>query len=180
MMKHIQHRITLALFSALILTMVGCSHQSGKNELVIGGPAPLFSLQDQNGDVQTLESFRGQKVLVYFYPKDFTGGCTTEACSIRDNFGNYKSAGIVVLGISGDSVESHKAFEEEHGLPFTLLADVGLNVAESYGAAGMKLYASRHSFLIDVEGNLIAMMRNVDPSTHSAEVLSLFETGSPE
>lgn len=167
--------IVLGLAAAM-----GCGSSSVGQELMVGGMAPGFTLPDQNGVERSLSDYRGQQVLIYFYPKDFTPGCTTEACSIRDNYAQYKTAGIVVLGISGDSVESHKAFEKEHGLPFTLLSDVGLEVASRYGSSAMKLFAKRHSFLVGADGKLLAILRDVDPSTHSDQVMAMFSQGDAE
>lgn len=161
------------------LLLAGCSARSVDDGLAAGDRAPAFTLPDQNGVNHSLADYRGQRVLIYFYPKDFTSGCTTEACGLRDAFDDYRDAGIVVLGISSDSQESHKAFEQEHGLPFTLLSDIGLKVAALYGAEGMLNYARRYSYLIDQGGRLLAIMHNVDPSTHSADVLALF-TGTAQ
>ena len=158
----------------VLLALTACSSQQATQDLAAGDMAPAFTLNDQNGKSHSLADYRGHKVLVYFYPKDFTSGCTTEACAIRDEFADYREAGIVVLGISGDSEESHKAFEQEHQLPFTLLADIGLKVASRYGAAGSLNFARRQSFLIDESGKLLAILRKVNPGTHSQDVLAQF------
>ena len=117
--------------------------------------APAFALPDQNGTLHTLSDYRKQWVLLYFYPKDDTPGCTKEACSIRDSFPDFKKLGIAVLGVSTDSVKSHKKFEEKYGLPFTLLADTDKKVVELYGVWGKKKFMGkeydgtfRTSFLI--------------------------------
>ena len=169
-----RHLSLVTVLLPALLMLPGCSSQTATRELAAGDAAPGFSLTDQNGDEHSLSDYRGNKVLVYFYPKDFTSGCTTEACAIRDEFADYREAGIVVLGISGDSEESHKAFELEHQLPFTLLADIGLKVAAQYGAAGAMNFARRQSFLIDESGKLLAILRKVNPRTHSQDVLALF------
>ena len=103
-----------------------------------GNVAPDFTLPDENGNQVSLSQFRGRKVILYFYPKDDTPGCTTEACGIRDSFPNFEASGAVVLGVSPDSVESHKKFKEKYNLPFTLLADTDHKVAEMYGVWGTK------------------------------------------
>lgn len=100
--------------------------------LSIGTKAPDFSLPDQNGQVHTLSSYQGRKVILYFYPKDMTSGCTAQACSFRDLYPQFREKGAVVLGVSRDSVASHKRFEEKHGLPFTLLSDPELQVITAY------------------------------------------------
>ena len=171
------YRILIVLSMAAAM---GCGSSAVSQELMVGGMAPGFTLLDQNGVERSLSDYRGRQVLIYFYPKDFTSGCTTEACSIRDSYHQYQTAGIVVLGISGDSVESHKAFEKEHGLPFTLLADVGLAVADRYGSSAMKMYAKRHSFLVSADGKLLAILRDVNPAAHSDRVLALFAQGEIE
>ena len=152
----------------------GCGQAATHAQLAVGDMAPTFTLLDQDGVARSLSDYRGQNVLVYFYPKDFTSGCTTQACGIRDEYDDYMAAGITVLGISGDSPESHKAFEQEHGLPFTLLSDEGLKVAAHYGADGVLDFAKRYSFLINGDGKIIAMIHNVEVNTHSASVLNLF------
>ena len=156
----------------------GCGQAATNAQLAVGDMAPTFTLPDQDGVARSLSDYRGQNVLVYFYPKDFTSGCTTQACGIRDEYDDYRAAGITVLGISGDSPESHKAFEKEHGLPFTLLSDKGLKVAAHYGADGVLDFARRYSFLINEEGKIIAMIHDVNVRSHSTQVLNLFkETG---
>ena len=129
--------------------------------LQINQPAPAFSLLDQNEKRHTLASYLGKKVLLYFYPKDDTPGCTTEACSFRDNIKDLESRGLVVLGVSADSVKSHKKFAEKYDLPFPLLSDEAKEVCEAYGVWGKKKFMgkeymgiSRSSFLIDEKGNL--------------------------
>ncbi|MFC1746828.1 peroxiredoxin [Candidatus Neomarinimicrobiota bacterium] len=115
-------------------------------------------------------------VLVYFYPKDFTPGCTTEACGLRDAYAEYEALGITILGISYDTPESHKAFKEEHNLPFTLLSDRETTTALLYGAKQPgRPAASRRSYLIDKQGILLRIIDNVDVATHSEDVLSYFQ-----
>lgn len=132
----------------------------------IGDKAPEFTLLDQNGNDHSLSDYLGKSVLLYFYPKDDTPGCTKEACTIRDTHSEFGEKSIVVLGVSSDSVESHKKFEEKYGLPFTLLSDPNKQVRELYGVTG------RDSFLIDVEGNIKKIYRKVKPAEHARDVLS--------
>ena len=140
-----------------------------------GEAAPDFELGDQDGQVHSIEDYRGQWVALYFYPKDGTPGCTTEACEFRDNIFAFKDANCQILGISLDDAESHKSFAEKHGLPFPLLADVEGTTADAYGVKyqrmGMTL-ARRQTFLIDPQGNIARHYAEVDQDTHSKQVLS--------
>jgi len=129
-----------------------------------------FTLSDQNGKQHSLSYHRGNFVLIYFYPKDDTPGCTTEACTIRDAYKDFESNGVKVFGISADSVESHKKFAEKYGLPFTLLADPSKKVIELYGAKG-EPYTKRISYLIDPKGMIVKVYPKVDPAHHGAEIL---------
>ncbi len=147
--------------------------------LQINQPAPAFSLLDQNEKRHTLASYLGKKVLLYFYPKDDTPGCTTEACSFRDNIKDLESRGLVVLGVSADSVKSHKKFAEKYDLPFPLLSDEAKEVCEAYGVWGKKKFMgkeymgiSRSSFLIDEKGNLSKIYDEVTPKEHVGEITS--------
>lgn len=141
--------------------------------------APDFTLPDQDGVSQTLSAHRGSWILLYFYPKDDTPGCTKQACAIRDAFPDFTKLGITVFGISPDSVKRHAKFKEKYGLPFTLLADEGHAVASLYGAWGRKKFMGREydgvfrtSFLIDPEGKVANVYENVKPEQHAAEVLA--------
>ncbi|MCS7293945.1 MAG: thioredoxin-dependent thiol peroxidase [Chloroflexota bacterium] len=152
---------------------------TAETELREGAPAPAFALQDQHGNTVRLEDLRGQWVVLYFYPKDDTPGCTAEACSFRDAYGELAAAGAVVLGVSGDDAASHRKFAEKHGLPFPLLVDEGHAVAKAYGAFGVKrMYGReyegvlRQTFLIDPEGRIARVWRTVKPADHAAEVLT--------
>ena len=146
---------------------------------VSGSDAPAFNLQDQNGDWHKLEDYRGQWLAVYFYPKDDTPGCTTEACNFRDNIYAFKAIGAAVVGISVDDVESHKEFSDKYKLPFTLLADENNETSKAYGVLRdyklVKL-ASRQSFLIDPEGKIAKHYADVDPDTHTDQVLADIKT----
>jgi peroxiredoxin Q/BCP len=150
--------------------------------LEAGAPAPDFTLPDDSGSEVTLSDFRGQLVILYFYPKDNTPGCTTEACDFRDNMARAASQGAVVLGISPDSVASHVKFKAKHELPFPLLADTDHEVAKLYGVWGeKKMYGKtflglvRSTFLIDAEGNLARIWRKVKVKGHVDEVLAALE-----
>jgi peroxiredoxin Q/BCP len=150
-------------------------------ELKTGTLAPNFDLQDQRGTSHKLSDYKGKRVVLYFYPKDDTPGCTTEACSFRDNFIDYKTAGITVIGISKDTVESHAKFANKFELPFTLLADPDHRVSELYGVWGEKTFMGRTSmginrttFLIDEEGKLKEIMPKVNPKGHAEDVLLRF------
>ncbi len=140
-----------------------------------GTPAPAFRLQDQTGQWHALSDYKGKWVALYFYPKDDTPGCTTQACSFRDNVFAFNKEGAVILGISVDDVESHKKFAEKHGLPFTLLADPDKAVTRRYGVLktymGVMEMARRDTFIIDPQGRIAKHYESVDPDKHSELVL---------
>jgi peroxiredoxin Q/BCP len=147
--------------------------------LLEGIPAPEFSLLDEIGIDHKLSDYRGSHVLLYFYPKDDTPGCTTEACNFRDDYTFYEDAGVTILGVSPDTPASHLKFKEKYQLPFTLLADVDHSVCELYDVWGPKKsfgkeYEGVHrtTYLIDPEGIIQKVFKNVSPSKHSAEVLA--------
>ena len=142
-------------------------------------PAPEFNLPDETGTMHSLADFHGKPVLLYFYPKDDTPGCTTEACNFRNDYPEYQKAGVEILGISPDLVKSHVKFKEKYNLPFRLLADEGHKVADAYGVWGTKKMMGREyegiyrtTFLIGPDGNILKVYENVKPEGHSAEVLS--------
>lgn len=142
---------------------------------VVGQAAPAFKLQDQNGQWHQLSDFKGQWLALYFYPKDDTPGCTTEACNFRDNIYEFRKIGANVVGISVDDVESHKEFSDKYKIPFTILADEDQSVAKAYGV--LKNYmvaklASRQSFIIDPHGNIAKHYNDVDPDEHTSQVLT--------
>jgi thioredoxin-dependent peroxiredoxin len=143
-----------------------------------GEPAPDFTLTSDTGEAVTLSNFRGKPVVLYFYPKDDTPGCTAQAQGIRDTYADFEKAGAVVLGVSPDSVKRHVKFKEKYGLPFTLLADPEHEVAERYGVWGEKRYMgrtymgiSRTTFVISPDGSVAKVMPEVKPDTHAADVL---------
>lgn len=137
--------------------------------LSVGNLAPDFTLLDQNSEEQTLSALKGQFVLIYFYPKDDTPGCTMEACSIRDNINRFKDFDVKVFGISADSPQSHKKFIAKYDLPFDLLSDPKKEVVKAYDANG--LFIKRISYLIGKEGEILKFYPNVNPSKHAGEIL---------
>jgi peroxiredoxin Q/BCP len=142
---------------------------------VEGDKAPDFKLQDQNGKWHTLDTEKGQWLVLYFYPKDFTAGCTTEVCTYRDDTAKLHKAGAQVLGVSLDDVKSHAEFAAKYHVPFPLLSDADSAVATSYGVLtekmGMK-YARRETFLIDPSGKIVKVYKDVDPEKNSGQVLA--------
>ena len=149
------------------------------DELRVGQAAPGFALHDQNGKLQQLADYQGRWVVLYFYPKDDTPGCTKEACSFRDDIAQLKALGAQVLGISLDSVESHARFAEKHGLPFPLLSDAEAAVAKTYDtywSLGPIRFARRHTFIIDPEGRIAKIYREVDAGTHSSEIIAALKS----
>jgi peroxiredoxin Q/BCP len=146
--------------------------------LEVGTMAPDFTLPADGGDDVTLSDYRGKTVVLYFYPKDNTPGCTTEACNFRDDYSDLAAAGAVVLGVSPDSVKSHDNFKLKFELPFQLLSDPEHQVAEAYGAWGeKKMYGRtymgiiRSTYIIDPEGRIAKVFPKVSPKKHSQEVL---------
>ena len=150
--------------------------------LSVGQKAPDFNLLDQNNQTVSLDSFRGQHVLLYFYPKDDTPGCTTEACNFRDDYSSYQNAKIVILGVSPDSPASHKKFQDKYQLPFTLLADKNHQVCDLYKVWGPKKSfgkeydgVHRTTYLIGPEGIIQEVFQKVSPAKHSAQVLEILK-----
>ena len=147
-----------------------------------GGQAPDFTLPDDEGRMHTLSEYRGKPVVLYFYPKDNTSGCTKEACGFRDDYSVYRDVGVAILGVSPDSSKSHMNFRAKYELPFTLLADPDREVIKIYGAWGLKkLYGReyegvlRTTFLIGEDGNILKVFEKVKPANHSAEILAVLE-----
>lgn len=166
------------LFTLLLTTFSSFGAIAGETPAV-GEPAPGFRMQDQNGQWHDLQDYRGTWLAVYFYPKDQTPGCTTEACNFRDNIFAFRAIGAEVVGISLDDVESHKEFSDKYKLPFVILADEGGVTADAYGVLrDYKLIkiASRQSFLVNPEGVIVKHYEDVDPDTHTQEVLRDLET----
>jgi peroxiredoxin Q/BCP len=153
--------------------------------LQVGDPAPDFSLSDAAGNPVSLSDFKGKRVVLYFYPRDNTPGCTKEACAFRDSYEAYQSQNVVVLGISTDDAKSHTKFATKHNLPFPLLVDEDGKVASSYGSYGLKkMYGkeymgiSRSTFVIGPDGKLERIYLKVKPETHAGEVLNDLESAS--
>jgi peroxiredoxin Q/BCP len=144
-----------------------------------GSPAPDFTLMSDSGEAVTLSSFRGAPVVLYFYPRDDSPGCTKQACGIRDSYDAFEERDVVVLGVSTDDESSHLKFKQKHDLPFTLLADPDHEVSEQYGVWGERKFAGktymgieRSTFLIDPAGRVTKVMRRVKPATHAELVLA--------
>ncbi len=166
------------LLGTLSLALIVTAGAWASDSLMVGEPAPEFELSDQDGQLHSLEDYRDRWVVLYFYPKNETPGCTTQACEFRDNIFAYRRLNAQILGVSLDDVESHKSFAENHELPFPLLADADGDAADAYGVKtrmfGMTV-ARRQTFIIDPEGMLAMHYEQVDPDTHSAEVLADLE-----
>jgi peroxiredoxin Q/BCP len=146
-----------------------------------GTIAPAFKTTDQDGESVSLKDLRGRKVVLYFYPKDDTPGCTKEACSFRDAYSKFKKKGITVLGVSPDKEAAHKKFVTKYQLPFTLLADTDHSIAEAYGVWGEKKFMGRTylgvhrtTFIIDEKGKIRKIFEKVKPEDHASEVLEAF------
>jgi peroxiredoxin Q/BCP len=144
-----------------------------------GISAPDFTLLDETGAQQRLSDYRGQSVILYFYPKDDTPGCTVEACNFRDDYSAYVDAGVTILGVSPDTPKSHMKFKQKFQLPFPLLADENHAICDLYGVWGPKKFMGRSyegvlrtTFLIDPSGNIKKVFENVKPADHSAELLA--------
>lgn len=164
---------------ALALTCSLFSNLAAK-QLNVGDKAPDFTLKNDRDTDCSLRDFLGKKVVLYFYPKDNTPGCTKEACSLRNDYEVFEKNSITVLGVSYDSVKSHQKFKKEHRLPFTLLSDSSKKVAKLYGAASTWLFfftapiPSRMTFLIDEKGIIVTVFKNVDVVNHAQEILKAF------
>ncbi len=140
-----------------------------------GDAAPAFELRDQNGDTHLLSDYAGRWLVLYFYPKDDTPGCTAEACEFRDDVFQFRKMQVSLLGVSLDDTDSHRAFAEKYQLPFPLLSDTGGAVAEAYGSLfslGPLKFANRHRFIVDPQGRLAKVYRDVNPKTHSDRVIA--------
>lgn len=161
-------------FVLILATLFWCAMAPAAEPPQPGTPAPGFTLSDQTGKPHALADYRGSWVVLYFYPKDDTPGCTKEACSFRDDLHQIERLGAKVIGISVDDTDSHAKFAQKYHLPFPLLSDTDGTVADSYGALtnlGIVRIAKRHTFLIAPDGNIARIYRNVDPSRHSREII---------
>lgn len=161
------------LATVLMSLLSACGASGPPAEMAsVGSPAPSFSLPDQHGRMRTLEEFRGRPVVLYFYPRDATPGCTREACAFRDAWTRLQGAGAVVLGVSTDDAASHQRFIAEHELPFDLLSDSNEAVAHAYGVPVHFGFTSRMTFLIDAQGRVAQRWHDVDPGVHADEVIA--------
>ena len=139
----------------------------------VGQKAPNFTLKDETGKLRSLSDMAGHKMVIYFYPKDDTPGCTKQACSIRDGFADLNQAGITVWGISYDSPESHKKFKEKYTLPFTLLSDYHKEVSKQYGVSGW-FFPDRVTFLINQDGTIIDILKDINVREHAQQIITAF------
>ena len=171
-----KHRFPI--FLLLLAALASSPGALAGDQVAVGQIAPDFELPDQTGQLHSLEDYRDQWVVLYFYPKDETPGCTTEACEFRDDIFAFRDANAQILGVSFDDVESHQKFAENYNLPFPLLADVKGKAADAYGVRtrmfGMKV-AKRQTFLIDPNGKVAIHYEKVKPETHSDQVLADLE-----
>jgi peroxiredoxin Q/BCP len=162
------------LATAVLLALIFSVGANAGDQPAVGSQAPGFHMQDQNGDWHDLADYQGEWLTVYFYPKDDTPGCTTEACNFRDNIFAFDAIGARVVGVSVDDVDSHKEFSDKYKLPFTILADKGGEVSKAYGVLRdyklMKI-ASRQSFIVSPDGTVAKHYEKVDPDTHTTQVL---------
>jgi len=161
---------TAIILSTLLLTLTSLAEAPA-----VGSPAPDFRLQDQDSVWRSLSDYRGQWVVLYFYPKADTPGCTTEACSFRDDIFRFRAMGVAILGVSLDDVESQEAFAAKYHLPFPLLSDRDAEVAERYDVLtgiGPLRYAHRETFVIDPEGRIARHYEDVGPAEHSAQLIA--------
>ena len=162
-----------SIITASVMAVLFTASSSSIAALKVGDKAPNFSLQDQNTITHALSDYEGQWVVLYFYPKDDTPGCTTQACDFRDAVKRIIASKSVVFGLSLDSVASHKLFAEKYNLPFSLLADETGEVSKLYDSLRKLLgYAKRNTFIVDPKGNIAKIYLSVDPKTHSEMVLS--------
>ncbi len=171
-------RRTLSSSLLALLALIGYSNAHG-DPLAVGQPAPPFALADQNGKLHKLSDYAGKWLVVYFYPKDDTPGCTKEACHFRDDIAQLHALDAQVVGISLDSADSHGNFAKKYHLPFPLLADDGGKIAKRYNAYWSFLFihvARRHTFIVDPQGHIAKIYRDVDPDTHSTEVITDIKT----
>ncbi|HEY6984522.1 MAG TPA: peroxiredoxin [Rhodanobacteraceae bacterium] len=174
-MKRLIPSFLILILAALFAAPIGAEEPAASGGPADGAAAPEFHLQDQKGDWHTLAQQRGKWVVLYFYPKDFTPGCTKEVCTFRDDVIALRKAGAEVLGVSLDDVKSHAEFAEKYHVPFPLLSDAKQETAKAYGVLTSKMgmtYAKRETFLIDPQGKVAKHYRDVDPEQNSKQVLA--------
>ena len=152
--------------------MVGCGGRDAASLLAPGDPAPKLTAAGHDGRIVDIGKLRGKTIIVYFYPKDGTPGCTTQACAFRDAWERFEEAGIQIVGVSSDDVASHQEFAREHGIPFPLISDEEGEWAKAFGVDRTLGMPERDSFLIDPEGKVAKVYRGVDPALHVEDVLS--------
>ena len=165
-------------FLTTVVLCFAISLTASAHAATVGEPAPAFELADQYGDTHSLEDFRGNWLVVFFYPKADTPGCTTEACNFRDNIYAIRGAGAEVVGISVDSVEVQKKFSDKYKLPFTILSDTGGETSDDYGVLrsfGSMEVANRESFLVNPEGIVVKHYKEVSPDSHTQDVIADLE-----
>lgn len=160
-----------------LLGIVMCLSMFKLSALSEGNAAPQFELPDQDNKTRTLTEFKGKYIVLYFYPKDDTPGCTKQACQLRNHFDEFEKNDIVVLGINYDSPKSHKKFKEKHKLPFILLSDQKKKVAKKYGAKNWWFLPipSRMTFIINADGTIVSILKNVDVGNHAEKVLQIVQ-----
>ena len=146
----------------------------GLSQLKVNTIAPDFTLDDANGISHTLSDYQGQFVILYFYPKDNTPGCTMEACNFRDNFSEFRAQNAIILGVSWDSSKNHASFTEKYSLPFTLLSDNKGDVSKKYDAAGW-FVPKRYTYIIDPKGEIVKVYTKFDISAHSKEIITFIQ-----
>ncbi len=167
-----RNKKSIIVLVCLVLLLVSCGGNA--NSFKENDPAPNFTLEDADGNSYTLSEYKGKSpVVIYFYPKAGTPGCTSQACGIRDDYNKFQENNIVVLGISVDSKESIKEFENEYSLNFPLLSDADKKVAEAYGVLNDFGMASRITFIVDKKGDIAKIIRDVDVDTHSKDVFEI-------
>jgi len=175
----VRKRVLISAAAVALAATLVTVHAAGQSLPTVGQAAPTFTLPSQDGTPISLDSYRGKWVVLYFYPKDMTPGCTIEAHNFQRDQTKYDAAGTVILGVSLDTPDSHKQFCTKEGLTFHLLADPDHKVVDAYGSLGnmmgMKI-ANRNTFLIDPKGNVAQVWTKVDPSVHSGQVLSAITT----
>ena len=169
-------KLSAGYYRVLVLLLVfGIFSKTAYADIVVGKPAPAFTLYDQHEHKHSLEDYAGKWLVLYFYPKDDTPGCTIEACKFRDDYQQILSLGAEILGVSLDSTDSHARFASDHNLPFPLLSDPDGKVAREYGClfkVGPFKLAKRNTFIIDKQGNVARIYRNVDPRRHSEQIIT--------
>jgi len=170
--------VLVAIAVLVLVVLVGMRRVTAADTPAVGTPAPDFSLNSQEGTPVSLRDFRGKWVVLYFYPKDFTSGCTVEAHNFQRDLAQYEKRNAAIVGVSVDSADSHKQFCTKEGLNFKLLADTDKKVSAQYGSLtnlGLVKFAARHTFLIDPNSKIARVYTSVDPGKHSTEVLSALD-----